>query len=188
MEDILYHSRISHSEKTVEQLYKIQYRTYEKQRVLLRMLIGLIFILVAVVADFRTWAKALLLLAGTWFLINRDFPAVMRADKALSERSSTLPDMEYTFTEDSVHLLGEGSMDIPYARFTRLVEDGNYFYLFIAKESACMMERTSLTPNREDEFKQFLAERTGLNWRKEKPFLSMTLRDIRQMIRDTWKN
>ena len=40
MAEILYRAEIRHTEKTVEQLYKMQYYVYEKPRMILRALIG----------------------------------------------------------------------------------------------------------------------------------------------------
>ena len=40
MADYLYRAKITHTEKTVEQLYKMQYYVYEKPRMILRALIG----------------------------------------------------------------------------------------------------------------------------------------------------
>lgn len=112
MADYLYRAKIPHTEKTVEQLYKMQYYVYEKPRMILRALIGFGLVAAAVLSSLPTWAKALLLLIGAWLLVSRDFPAAVRADKALSERKAKLPDMNYGFGPDKVHLSGEGSMSI----------------------------------------------------------------------------
>ena len=120
MAEICYRAKITHTEKTVEQLYKMQYYVYEKPRMLLRMLLGFGLVLAAVVTDIPNWGKALLLLAGAWLLVSKDFPAAVRADRALSERKARLPNMNYSFGPETVHLSGEGSMDIPYGKFTRL--------------------------------------------------------------------
>ena len=79
MAESFYHAKITHTEKTVEQLYKMQYYVYEKPRMLLRLLIGFGLVAATVAAGFPTWAKALLLLVGAWLLVSRDFPAAVRA-------------------------------------------------------------------------------------------------------------
>ncbi len=183
-EEILYRAHISHSEKTVELLYKMQYYVYEKLRMLLRMVIGFLLVLAAALAALPTWAKAVLLLLGAWLLVSRDFPAAVRADRALSARKAALPDMDYTFYSDRIHLTGEGSMDIPYGKITVLAEDAGYLYLFVSRSSVCMLERASLG-GAEAEFRKFLAGKTGLEWRMEKSFLSMSIYDLRQALRDS---
>lgn len=187
MKDILYRARISHTEKTIEQLYKTQYFVYEKPRMIARLLIGFSLVAAAVAVALPTWGRAVLLLIGAWLLVSRDFPAAVRADKALTERKARLPDMEYSFWADKIHLSGEGNMDISYKNLTRLVEDRQYLYLFLDRNSVCMMEKASLKPADIMAFASFLEEKTGLKWQAEKPFLSLSLYDIRQALRDMRK-
>ena len=184
MAEAFYRAKITHTVKTVEQLYKMQYRVYEKPRIFLRLLVGFGLVVTAVAAGFPTWARALLLLVGAWLLVSRDFPASVRADRALTERKAKLPNMNYSFGPETVHLSGEGSMDIPYGKFTRLVEDRQYLYLFVSRNSVCMMERDSVKPDDIMAFAKFLEEKTGLSWRAEKSFLSMSVYDLRQALRD----
>ena len=184
MAEPLYQAKIKHTEKTVERLYKMQCYVYEKPRMILRALVGFGLVAAAVAVSLPTWARALLLLLGAWLLVSRDFPAAVRADKALIERKAKLPNMDYTFYEDRVHLKGEGSMDLPYKKFTRLVEDYEYLYLFVSRSSVCMMEKASIKPPEIMDFAKFLEEKTGLTWRREKSFLSMSIYDLRQAFRD----
>ena len=75
-------------------------------------------------------------------------------------------------------------MDIPYRDFTRLVEDRQFLYLFVTRNSICMMEKDSLKPADIMAFAKFMEEKTGLKWRAEKSFLSMSIYDIRQTLKD----
>ena len=74
MADYLYRAKIPHTEKTVEQLYKMQYYVYEKPRMILRALIGFALVAAAVALTVPTWGKALMILFGAWLLVSRDFP------------------------------------------------------------------------------------------------------------------
>ena len=184
MAEICYQAKITHTEKSVEQLYKTQYYVYEKPRMLLRAVIGFVLVVTAALSSFPTWAKALLLLIGAWLLVSRDFPAAVRADRALSERKARLPSMNYSFGPETVHLSGEGRMDIPYSKFTHLVEDRQFLYLFVARNSICMMEKESVKPADIMAFAKYMEDKTGLKWRAEKPFLSMSIYDLRQALKD----
>lgn len=184
MADRRFHGGIRHTEKTVEQLYKTQYYAYEKPRILIRLGIGLALAAAALTAAIPTWARAILLLLGCWLMASKDFPSQIRADRAMQARKAALPDMEYDFYEDHVYVAGEGSMNIKYNKLTRLVQDENYLYLFLAKDSMCMLERDSLRPADPEGFMAFLAEKTGLAWRREKSILSMNLWDVKQLIKD----
>lgn len=184
MADRRFHGGIKHTEHTVEQLYKTQYCAYEKPRILIRLGIGLALAVVALTAAIPTWARAILLLLGCWFMASKDFPSQIRADRAMQARKAALPDMEYDFYEDHVYVTGEGSMNIKYKKFTRLVQDEKYLYLFLAKDSMCMLERESLRPADAEKFMAFIEEKTGLTWRREKSILSMNLWDVKQLIKD----
>lgn len=187
MAEILYRAKIKHTEKTVQQLYRTQYYAYDKLRILLRLALGFALVAAALLASIPTWGKAILLLFGCWFFASRDFPASVRADRALSERKAKLPSMDYAFGEDKVTLSGEGSMDIPYNKFTRLVEDTEYLYLFVTRDSVCMLDRTTLKPDDVLAFGKFMEEKTGLSWRREKAFLGMNIYELRQVFLDARK-
>lgn len=179
-----FQGKIDHTEKTIQRLYKTQRYTYFKGRVLLRFGIGVALILAAAAAPLPTWLRALLLLVGAWLAVSGDFPAQIRADRVLEARKGALPGMRYEFYGDRVALSGEGSMNIPYKKFSRLVQDADYLYLFVSEDSVCMLERDSLRPQKAEDFMAFIEEKTGLSWRKEKSFLSLNLGDLRQMLRD----
>lgn len=184
MADRRFHGGIKHTEHTVEQLYKTQYYTYEKPRILIRLGIGLALAVGALTAAIPTWSRAVLLLLGCWFMASRDFPSQIRADRAMQARKAALPDMEYDFSEDHVYVTGEGSMNIKYKKFTRLVQDEKYLYLFLEKDSLCMLEKESLRSAGAENFMAFIEEKTGLSWRREKSLLSMNLWDVKQLIKD----
>lgn len=181
---VCFRGKIRHTEKTVEQLYKTEYRVYEKARILVRLLLGLVLVLAAAFVELPTWARVLMLAFGAWLLASGDFPAQIRADRALENRTAELPDMDYVFYNDRLEVSGEGSMTIRYKQITRLVQDDAYLYLILARDSICMLERERITPKGDGEFMQFLEQKTHLTWRRERGFLSMTLWDLRQMLRE----
>ena len=187
MADIRYRAEIQHTEKTIQRLYRTQYYAYDKLRLLLRGSLGAALILVAALSALPTWGKAVLLLIGAWLVVSGDFPAQLRADKALEQRKAALPHMYYTFYGDHLMLSGEGRMDIPYRKLSRLAQDEQYLYLFVSRDSVCMLERASLQPQDGEGFTAFIAEKTGLVWRREKGLLSLNLVDLILMFRDRRK-
>lgn len=179
-----YRGKIDHSEKTIQLLYKTQYYAYEKPRMLIRLGIGVVMVIASLTVEMPMWTRAILMLIGAWLMASRDFPSQIRADRVLEKRRGQLPQMSYEFYPSRVALSGEGNMDIRYEKFTRLVEDSDYLYLFIAKDSVCMLERTSLSPQPAEDFMKYMEDKTGLKWRREKSILSMNLYDLRQLVRD----
>lgn len=180
----LFKGKIDHTEDTIEQLFRMQLYAYKKLYSLARMGIGFGFILMAVFLAFPMWLRGILLLLGAWLTVSRDFPAQVAADRAISARHGSLPRNSYRFHPVSFTMDGEGSMEIPYQKISRLIEDDGYFYLFLSKDSVCMIERGSVGDEKgQQAFMDFLKEKAGLAWVREKSFLFMNIDDIRRAWR-----
>lgn len=179
-----YSGKIDHTEKTITALYRAQYHAYEKPQMLLWMGIGFVMVLIAALTNIPLWAKGILLLVGAWLIISMDFPSQIRADRALEARNGSLPSMQYEFHKDRIRVSGEGSMSIPYKKIVRLAEDKEYFYLFMGKDSICMVDRSSIKHKSADKFKQFMTNKTGLDWQNEKSLLALNLADVILMFRN----
>ena len=175
---------IRHTEETIRLLYKTEYHVYEKMRLLTRVVIGAAMIVLALAAGLPLAAQAILLMIGCWLLVSRDFPSTSRADKVVEARHGVFPVMTCTFTDGGVRLEGEGGMDIQYSQFQRLIEDDKYLYLFLGKGSACMVDRATVEPGPSEKLMEYVEEKTGLEWGRDKSLLSMNLRDIRQAVKD----
>ena len=171
---------IRHDPRSLERLFCTQCRVYGKRGQLLWLGLGFGLVVLALVSGAPMWGKGLLLLLGCWMLASRDFPAVMRADRTLQERQGALPCQRCEFYEGDFLLSGEGSMRIPYKKLTRLVEDAEYLYLFLAENSLCMVERSGVEPEGDAALMEFLSEKTGLAWQREKSLLSLNLWDLFQ--------
>jgi len=101
----------------------------------------------------------------------------------LEVRKAELPSMQYEFHKDAMKISGEGSMSIPYKKIARLAEDPEYLYVFMGKDSVCMIERSSVKPD-SDALQEFLAKKTGLDWLNEKSLLTVNLADVILMFRN----
>ena len=184
MANAKFKAKIDHTEKTIEELFRTEYYTYEKSTILLRLGIGVAAAVVGIVVVMPIWCRGILLLIAGWLIAAKDFPSQVRADKAVQDRNGILPKMSYEFYEGYVTVSGEGSMNIQYKKFKRLVKDANYLYMFISKDSVCMLERESVKPKSDAELMDFVAQKTGQEWKSEKSFLLLNIYDIRDMFRD----
>jgi hypothetical protein len=72
-------------------------------------------------------------------------------------------------------------MNIPYSKVTRLIYDSEYLYVFMARDSVCMVDIKTLSDT--EEFMKFIESVTGHEWHKEKSMLSMNIDDLKQIIR-----
>ena len=182
------HGEIQHTEKTIQRMFQVEYHTYEKLKMLTRAGIGAALIGIALVAGLHIVIQGILMLAGCWLLISPDFPADCKADKSVMARGGVLPMMRYGFEEDGVFVEEDaGKMKLQYSRIQRLVEDQEYLYLFLGKNSVCMVDRESLDPPEPEELKSLLSERTGMEWTRDKSLLSMNLQDVIRAVRDRKK-
>lgn len=179
-----YTGGIDHTKKTLELLFKTQYYTYQGLRMLLRMAIGFAMVATALLLTLPMWARGLLMLIGCWLIVSKDFPSAIRADRAIEARNGSLPSMRYVFGADRVEISGEGSMKLKYRQFTRLIEDEGYLYLFIDRDSVCMVDRATVAPPPTEDFMKFIEKKTGLQWKRSQSLLSMNLQDLLQMLRD----
>lgn len=178
MSKCLYTAKIEHTEKTIEAIYKAEYFAFEKLRIYLRLGIGVGLIALALLNELPIWLKGIMLLIGAWLAVSSDFQAQVRADKALQERKAVLPKMEYVFHESTFHISGEGDMNVRYAQLIHLSEDKDYLYLFLSRNSVCMIDRKTIKPGDDAKFKAFIEKHTGLTFKREISLLAMSLYDI----------
>lgn len=179
-----FYGKIEHTEDTITSLYRVQYHAFSKLQMLIWMAVGFAMIMVAAFAAIPLWAKTVLLLIGALVVTGVDFPAMVRADSVVEARRGNLPKMEYEFHKDAVKVSGEGSMSIAYKKIVRMAEEKNYLYLFMGRDSICMIEKASIKPNDLDEFKEFMAQKTGLTWQSEKSLLAFNLADVILAVRN----
>lgn len=175
---------IQHTEETIQRMYQTQYYTYQTMRMLIRMGIGVVLVVSPFLFTLPMAVRAVMMMLGCWLLVSRDFPASVKADQVVESRKGALPLYVCTFFDDRVELEGEGSMKIPYKKFQRLVEDDSYLYLFLAKNSLCMIEKETVTGGTDEELKDFVAQRTGLDWMRNRSLLSLNLMDLHRAWKD----
>jgi hypothetical protein len=177
-----YHGQISHNERTIKLMFKMAYHIYEKKRILIRVCIGVVLIMASVLVAFPRYVQAILMMLGTWKLTARDFPATIRAQRTIETRKGTFPVMTYTFTDKGIVLQGEGTTNLQYNQFQYLVEDNKYLYLFLGKQSVCMIDKATITPSSIKQLMFYVEKKTGLKWTRNKSFFNMNLDDFLQYI------
>ena len=175
---------IRHTPATIQLLYKTEYYTYDTLRILLRFLAGVGLILMGITMEMPRAVQIILLLAGCWLIISKDFPPSVRADRALETRKAALPQHVCKFFEKQVELSGEGTINLSYDKFQYLIEDDGYLYLFLGRQSVCMVEKESVEGGSFEELKEFIAGRTGLSWRRNRSLLMMNLTDLRLAMKN----
>jgi len=186
MAEYLFKAEMKHTDKTIQELYKMQYFTYEKIRIIFRFLAGLALIIMAVSLLLPIWGRGAMLLLGTWLTVSVDFPAGVRADKVIQSRKGNLPSFSYEFFGDRIKLSSNynKSMNISYKDLTKLFFDEKFFYLFISKDSACMIDKATIEDKDAKNFMNFIELKTGLSWQIQKSFLAMNIYDLKKIFQN----
>lgn len=178
-----FEGQIAHDEESIKRLFRAAYSVYDVKKMIFRFALGAVLIVIGVLGNFPMAVKTVLMMAGCWYLASGDFPARCRADRTLEQRKTALPVIRTTFYDDHIALDGEGKMNIKYSRLQALMEDEQYYYLFLDKSSACMIDGKTLRPSSAEKFKEFVTSKTDLDWRRNKGLLSLNLMDILTMLR-----
>lgn len=176
--------RVQHTEETIRLLFKTQYNTYEQLRMIVQMGAGMAMAVAAFLVPMNRVLQVLLAMLGCWLLVSKDFPASLRAEQALEQRKGVLPENVCKFFDKAMELNGEGRMRLEYSRFQRLIEDGGYLYLFLGRNSVCMIDKETVEGGSAEDLKAFVEKRTGMTWSKNRSLLWMNLTDIRQALKD----
>ena len=97
--------------------------------------------------------------------------------RALGGESMTV---SYVFREDGYSCSNDRERnEFDYSGLIRLVSRRGYLYLFPNSTQAMMIDKKSLEPQDEDRFKEFLTERTGMEWTRPMSLFTVNLRQIR---------
>ena len=106
-EKIRFIGRIQHTEDTIQRLFKTEYFTYSKRRILARMLVGAAMVVTGLLYQRNRIVQVILLMIGCWLLFSRDFPASVQADRTLEKRKGRLMIDKETIERGSVEELKE---------------------------------------------------------------------------------
>ena len=174
---MLYTARMRHSPETVRRFTALQYDTFEWGRKLLMLLLSAGCMLLGLVSGSAVLA-VLCFFVGALLLTNLNARANAVADGVIEAMGGSFPELEYTFGE-SAFRDGEARPEVPYTRLMRLIEDGEYLYLFISRASGYMLARESAEGEGGAEgLMRFLSEKTGLSWTKPVSLWTFRLQDL----------
>ena len=72
-------------------------------------------------------------------------------------------------------------MNITYDKVSRLIYDSGYMYIFMSRDSVCMIDINTLDDM--NAFMKFIEGATNKEWHKEKSLLAFNIEDIKQMLK-----
>lgn len=178
----VYKASVTFNDKTIQQVFRTEYFTYDRIKVLLRAVVGFALIAVAIFAGFNTAITVVLLLIGCWLFIALDFPSKVRAEGVIQRRKGMENTVHLRFGEIYIEVTEE-KKQYKYTEIDRLVADKEYLFIFFSRQKALMLDVNTLEPKDASAFRNFVAEKSGKQW-KTTSILFMNFRDLRQAIKD----
>lgn len=176
---VQYQGRIDHTEDSIQALFETQYATYRLGLVLLTAALGVALAAAGLFAPLPAWGQALLLLAGCLLFAGRNFPAVVRAVRAIDARGGALPTAVCTFCAGHMELQEGGAhKKLRYDRLDRLVQDKKYLYLFFGPDAVVMVDRQTMNPGDAEAAMQLVEKRAGKRWEAPFSLLTVNLQDL----------
>lgn len=174
---------MEHTEKSVRRLAKVQYDTFSARAKLFWYGLCLLCILagLGLLFNLGTPLRYIPLAFGCVILVNIGATGRLRADRTLEavRKQGAFPRTTMTFLKNKIQIAertGETS-ELKYDGIFRLVEDGDYLYLFLNRSAAYMVPREQLEDA--DAFRRFLEEKSGRTFRRPASLLTMSLSTLR---------
>lgn len=170
-----------HDDETIRLMFKTEYYTYEKTRLLARYVLAIALVAAALLGGMPTIPQALCLMIGAWLFITPDFPSKVRAEGVIQQRGGQTSGVQMTFDEKKIGI-GNG-LTIAYDEIDRLIEDERYYYIFRDRQTAVMVPKGSVSGGSEEDFCDHIEQKTGKQFAADKSILTMNLKDILNMLR-----
>lgn len=171
-----------HDDDTIRRMFKTEYYTYEKLRLIGRYVLAIALIASALLAGMPAIPQAICLMIGAWLFISPDFPSKVRAEGVIQQRKGCRSSVTLTFDGKGVGI-GNGQT-ILYTAVDSLIEDEKYYYIFRDKQTAVMIPRNGITVGDPQSFREYIEQKTGKQFESAKNLLNMNLRDVIALVRN----
>ena len=173
----IYRAKMKHSATTIKKLIQTGYDTFQFKRKLLNAAIAFGLILFGLYADQSMFMPWIALFVGCFMLANLNAVPRMQANEQLKMIGGNFPKSDYSFYEKEFKFYDKGE-PIPYKRLIRLIEDKQYLYLYVAEQSAYMVDKGTVTGGSVSELKTYLEIETGLKFSRPANLFSFKITDL----------
>ena len=170
-----------YDDETIRRMFKTEYYTYEKLRLIGRYALAIALIAAALLTGMPTIPQAICLMIGAWLFVTPDFPSKVRAEGVIQHRGGRTSSVTLTF-DGKVIGIGNGQA-IPYTAVDCLIEDEKYYYIFRDKQTAVMVPRNGVTVGNPEDFRGYIELKTGKQFESTKNLLNMNLKDVIAIVR-----
>ena len=172
-----YRAKMQHSQATIYKLVQTQYDTFQFHKKLIHIAIAMGLILYGLYADQTMYTPMFALFVGCVMLANLNAYPRSQAKEVLKIMGGNYPTSDYVFGADSFTFNAEAE-PVPYRKIIRLIEDRDYLYLYVSKQSAYMVDKRTVSGGSVADMKTFLAIETLQKWSRPANILNFRFRDL----------
>ena len=159
-------------------LYRpVLWKKYDYGKKLIRMVIAIALILYGLYMDSSMLTPMICLFIGCVMIANLNIGPRMLAKQVIKQMGNQFPHSHYVFNASEFKFHEEAEA-VPYGKLIRLIEERQYFYLYVSEDSGYMVDKATITGSDVNGFKQFLTEKTGLKWERPASLLTFNLRSL----------
>ena len=172
-----YTAEIQHSAETFRRLAKVQHDEYGIALKLFMIVIGTICLMFGISSGVDNVFSILLLFTGGLSFSSLNLPAQRNAEKLISLADGNFPHTKYTFLEKELQITSDESVSsLEYTKIYDLLEDNDFFFLFLNNSAGYMIPKKSISPSNLDKFASSLEERVGLKRHRATGLLTLNVR------------
>ena len=181
--EVLYTAVMKHNADTIEKLVLMQYNTFQVGKKISLILISLVLIAYGVF----TFSSGMItsyfcLFLGCVMIAGLNVRPKSNARKIIAQMNNRFPSSEYYFSSTGFKD-SEKSKEISYQSLIKLIDDKKYLYLYISKESAYMVNASSVYgEGGVNGLKNLISEKAGCKWTKPSSFWSFNINNMRELF------
>ena len=181
--ELKYTALMKHNAESIEKLVLMQYNSFQVRNKLVRVAFAFVMLVYGVVtAGKGLFTSYLCLILGSMILAGLNVRPKSNARKLIAQMNGTFPSSEYYFTDHGFRDSKDGK-EIPYQKLIRLIDDKDFLYLYISKESAYMVDNRSVYgADGLKGLKTLIKEKTGLSWRKPSSFWTFNIYSLQELF------
>ena len=185
-----YTAEMSHNETTIRRLSKTQYDTFGTRNKVILIIICCVLFYFGLFGNSDGVVQIACLMAACFSIVSLNMPAKRNAEKTIKQLKGRDLKTRYSFGETAFSF-GETDADDDalttkeYTSIIRLVEEGPYFYLFVSRLGAYMIDKSTIRPSNVEGFKAFVQNAAGLEWTRPGGIGSLSIKKVVHNIKNT---
>lgn len=169
---------MQHTEASIYRLSAVQFNIFGMAHKITRVATAVILLWLGVSMRSSIAVATICLMVGSWMLVSLNQIPKHKAKRLIDAAEGIFPQSVFTFKDNSIQLKSSDmTRSIFYDQIVCLAEDKDYFYLFISRIAAYMIDKSTVEPNAE-KLRDFLSEKTTLQWIMPHSFWRTNIHDI----------